>query len=197
MSVHAHLSQSTSSEALRYLRLTRVLHDHIALLVLVVSQRQQNDIALVDPDLLPELATDMRETTCAVEALRLQTSVAEHLDDLRVFLALLLEDELALLVVVLVLSTSPVLTTLRCVSAGFYGVIGVGGGSVRGARSADSATLRRRWKAWWTGFWASSQHVRASPHRAPLPANNKHEKHSTYLSLVLRHIGDCSCVCSK
>ena len=53
------------------LRLTRVLHDHITLLVLVVSQRQENDVTLVDPDLLPQLAADMGETTGAVEALGL------------------------------------------------------------------------------------------------------------------------------
>lgn len=51
------------------MRLTRVLHDHITLLVLVVSQRQENDVTLVDPDLLPQLAADMGETTGAVEAL--------------------------------------------------------------------------------------------------------------------------------
>lgn len=92
--------------------LTRVLHDDIALLVLVVSQRQQNDVALVDPDLLPQLSTDMGEAARAVEALRFQTAVAQHLDDLGVFLPFLLEHELALLVVVFVLATTPVLTTL-------------------------------------------------------------------------------------
>jgi hypothetical protein len=93
-------------------RHTRVLHDDIALLVLVVSQTEQDDIALVDPDLLPQLAADMCEAARAVEALGLETAVSEHLDDLGVFLALLLEDELPLLVVVLVLTPTPVLTTL-------------------------------------------------------------------------------------
>src|SRR5690349_13669086 len=96
--------------------LTGVLHDDVALLVLVVAQGQQDDVALVDPDLLPQLAADVGEAAGAVEALRLQAPVAKHLDHLRVLLALLLEDQLALLVVVLVLSTSPVLTTLRGVS---------------------------------------------------------------------------------
>ena len=93
-------------------RLTRILHDDVALLVLVVSQRQQDDVALVDPDLLPQLAADVGKAAGAVEALRLQAAVAQHLDDLRVLLALLLEDELALLVVVLVLATAPVLAAL-------------------------------------------------------------------------------------
>lgn len=106
-------------------RHTRVLHDHIALLVLVVSQRQQDDVALVNPDLLPQLATNMRQTTCAVEALSLQTSVSEHLDDLGVFLALLLEDEFALLVVVLVLTPTPVLTTLLNVLASLIYAVGL------------------------------------------------------------------------
>jgi hypothetical protein len=98
-------------------RLTGVLHDDVALLVLVVTQGQQDDVALVDPDLLPQLAADMCEAARAVEALGLETAVAEHLDDLGILLALLLEDELALLVVVLVLTPAPVLTTLLCVSA--------------------------------------------------------------------------------
>jgi hypothetical protein len=93
-------------------RHTRVLHDNVALLVLVVSQTEQDDVALVDPDLLPKLAANMCKTARAIEALGFQASVSEHLDDLGVFLALLLEDELALLVVVLVLTPTPVLTTL-------------------------------------------------------------------------------------
>jgi hypothetical protein len=51
------------------IKLTRVLHDHIALLILVVSQTQQDDIALVDPDLLPQLASDMSESARAIETL--------------------------------------------------------------------------------------------------------------------------------
>jgi hypothetical protein len=54
----------------------------------------------------------MGETARAVEALCLQTAVAEHLDDLGIFLALLLEDEFALLVVVLVLTTASILAAL-------------------------------------------------------------------------------------
>ncbi len=55
----------------------------------------------------------MGKTPCAVEALGLQTAVAEHLDDLGVFLAFLLEDELALLVVILVLTPTSILATLH------------------------------------------------------------------------------------
>lgn len=91
---------------------TRILHYYVALFVLVVSQRQENNVALVDPDLLPQLAADMGKAARAVEALCLQTAVSKHLDHLGVFLALLLEDELALLVVVLVLTPTSVLTTL-------------------------------------------------------------------------------------
>jgi hypothetical protein len=52
------------------------------------------------------------QTLLAIEAESLQTTVTQHLDDLSVLLALLLEDELTLLVVVLVLSTTTVLTAL-------------------------------------------------------------------------------------
>ena len=47
-----------------------VLEDYVALLVLVVAQREQDDVALVDPDLLSEFATNMSETFGAVEAER-------------------------------------------------------------------------------------------------------------------------------
>lgn len=99
-------------------RLTRVLHNNITLLVLVVSQRQQDNVALVDPDLLPQLAADMGETAGAVEALGFQTTVSEHLDDLGVFLAFLFEDEFALFVVVLVLTPTSVFTSLVVMLAG-------------------------------------------------------------------------------
>ena len=89
-----------------------VLHDNITLLVLVITEREENDITLVDPDLLAELATNMGQTLLAIEAKCLQTTVAQHLHYLCVLLALLLEDELTLLVVVLVLSTTAVLTAL-------------------------------------------------------------------------------------
>lgn len=55
----------------------------------------------------------MRETLLAVEALSLETTVSEHFGDLSVLLAVFTEDELALVVVILVLSTSPIFTTLR------------------------------------------------------------------------------------
>ena len=54
----------------------------------------------------------MCEALLAVEALGLQTAVTEHLRDLRVLLAVLAEDQLALVIVVVVLSTPTVLSTL-------------------------------------------------------------------------------------
>jgi hypothetical protein len=52
------------------------------------------------------------QTLLAVEAERLETTVTQHLHDLCVLLSVFLEDELTLLVVVLVLSTTTVLTAL-------------------------------------------------------------------------------------
>ena len=54
----------------------------------------------------------MRQPLLAVKAHGLQTAVSKHLRDLSVLLSVLAENELALVVIVLVLSTSPVLTTL-------------------------------------------------------------------------------------
>ena len=46
-----------------------VLEDHVALLVLVLAQRNEDDVAVVDPNLFPELASDQAETLDTVEAL--------------------------------------------------------------------------------------------------------------------------------
>ncbi len=46
-----------------------VLEDDIALLVLVFTEGDEDDVAVVDPDLFPELATDKTETLDTVEAL--------------------------------------------------------------------------------------------------------------------------------
>ena len=147
--------------------LTRVLHDDIALLVLVVSERQEDNITLVDPDLLPQLAADMGETAGAVEALGFQTTVSEHLDDLGVFLAFLFEDEFALFVVVLVLTPTSVFTSLVVMLAG-------ASWHVRG--SAVSPRHGKRREVWASGAGRSGG---AAPPK----------ERSTYLSLVLRHSG--------
>ena len=55
----------------------------------------------------------MRQPLLAIEALRLYSAVTKHFGNLCVLLAVLAEDEFALVVVVLVLSTSPVLSTLQ------------------------------------------------------------------------------------
>ena len=52
---------------------------------MVVAQGQQDDVALVDPDFLAQLAADVGEALGAVEAERFEAAVAEHLEDLCVF----------------------------------------------------------------------------------------------------------------
>ena len=54
----------------------------------------------------------MCQPLLTVEAHCLETAVSQHLGNLRILLAVFTEDQLALVVVVLVLSTSPVLSTL-------------------------------------------------------------------------------------
>jgi hypothetical protein len=85
-------------------------HVHIGFLILVLAKREEDDIALVDPHLLPQFATDMCQSDGSVKALCLKAAVAQHLDDLCILLTVLLKHQLALLVVVLILSTSPILT---------------------------------------------------------------------------------------
>lgn len=49
---------------------------HVALVILVVTQRQQDDVALVDPDLLSKFATNVAKSACAVETLGLEATIA-------------------------------------------------------------------------------------------------------------------------
>lgn len=51
--------------------------------------------------------------------MRFEPPVTEHLRDLRILLAVLTEDELTLVVVVLVLASSPVLASLAGQDSGF------------------------------------------------------------------------------
>jgi hypothetical protein len=92
-----------------------VLENDIALVVLEVSERQEDNITLVDPDLLSHLSTNVGETLAAVKAQSLETTVSKHLNYLSVLLAILLEGELSALVIVLLGTTSAVLSTLSLV----------------------------------------------------------------------------------
>mmetsp|Transcript_16092 Transcript_16092/g.41353 ORF Transcript_16092/g.41353 Transcript_16092/m.41353 type:complete len:231 (+) Transcript_16092:141-833(+) len=92
-----------------------VLEDDVGLLVLEVAQPHQHDVPVVDPHLLAQLPADVAETLDAVEAHRVAAPVAEHFRDLRVFLAFLLENEFALIVLVVVLSSPSVLPSLSFV----------------------------------------------------------------------------------
>lgn len=65
--------------------------------------------------LFPQLATDVTEPLHTVEAHRLQPAVAQHFRDLCVLLLILLEDQFALLRLVLVLTATTVFTSLSLV----------------------------------------------------------------------------------
>ena len=54
----------------------------------------------------------MSQSLLAIETLRLQPPIAQHLYYLSIFLAVLPEDQLALVTIVLVLSTSAIFTSL-------------------------------------------------------------------------------------
>lgn len=92
-----------------------VLEDDVPLVVLVVTKGEKNDVTLVDPDLLAQFATNVGQSSDAVHTLRLETPVPEHLHYLGVFLPVLLERQLALLIVGLVLSSASVLAALSLV----------------------------------------------------------------------------------
>lgn len=60
-------------------RTGRVLENHVTLLVLVITEGEQDDVALIYPHLLPELSSNVPQSPRAVEALRFQAAVAQHL----------------------------------------------------------------------------------------------------------------------
>ena len=59
--------------------ISAVLQDDISLGILIVPQTDEDDVRLVDPDLLPELPTDVTEPFDSVETHRLEAAVAQHL----------------------------------------------------------------------------------------------------------------------
>ncbi|CAL9756149.1 unnamed protein product, partial [Musa acuminata subsp. burmannicoides] len=92
-----------------------VLKDDVGLVVLVVAEADEDDVTGSDPDLLVHLTADMAEPLGAVDAHGLATAVAEHPENLSVLLAVLLEDQLAFLVIGLVLPALAVLPSLTLV----------------------------------------------------------------------------------
>ena len=52
---------------------------------MVVAEREEYDVALVDPDFLSEFASDVGEALFAVEAESFKAAITEHLDYLGIF----------------------------------------------------------------------------------------------------------------
>jgi hypothetical protein len=63
--------------------------------------------------LLPHLATDVSETLLSIEALSLKPAVPKHFRHLCVLLAVFTKNELTLVVIVLIFSSSTVFATLE------------------------------------------------------------------------------------
>lgn len=63
-------------------------------------------------DFLPHFSSNMRQSLFTVETLGLKPPITKHLGDLGVFLSVFTEDKFSLVVVVFILSTSPILSTL-------------------------------------------------------------------------------------
>ena len=65
--------------------------------------------------LFPHLPSNMGQPFLAIEALGFQSSIPEHLCHLSVLLTIFLEYELTLVIVILVLSSSTILSSLRSI----------------------------------------------------------------------------------
>mmetsp|Transcript_3109 Transcript_3109/g.7484 ORF Transcript_3109/g.7484 Transcript_3109/m.7484 type:complete len:260 (-) Transcript_3109:114-893(-) len=90
----------------------RVLVDDVDLFVLKVSLGHQHDVTGGDPYLFAHLSANVSQSGDTVEAKALAPAVSEHLDDLGVLLAVLLELELALGLLSVALSPAAVLSSL-------------------------------------------------------------------------------------
>ena len=64
----------------------RIFEDYIAFLILVIAERKEDDVALVDPDLLAQFTTDVGEPLGAIETEGLESAIAEHFENLGIFL---------------------------------------------------------------------------------------------------------------
>jgi len=95
--------------------ISRVLKNHISFGILIVSQPKQDNVRMVDPDLLPELAPDVTQALHPVEAHGFKTAVPKHFGHLSILLPIFLEDQFSLQAFVLVLTPSPVLSSLSFV----------------------------------------------------------------------------------
>ncbi|GAY51393.1 hypothetical protein CUMW_133880 [Citrus unshiu] len=92
-----------------------VFQNNIGFIVLIISQTDKNNITRTNPNLFVHLTTDVAETLGAVDAHGLASTVPQHPKHLRVFLTVFLEYQLAFLVVRLVLSSLPILSSLSLV----------------------------------------------------------------------------------
>ena len=91
-----------------------VLQDDVPTLVLEITEADKHNVALVDPYLFPQLASNVAETCCTVKTLCLHPPVPKHLCHLSIFLAFLLEDQLSFIQFAVTLPTPPVFTSFAC-----------------------------------------------------------------------------------
>jgi len=91
-----------------------VLQNDVGFAVLKVAQANEDNIALVYPDLLTKLATNVAQTGLAVKALSLKAAIPKHTKHLRILLAVLFENQFALNFA-FVLSSTSIFTTLSFV----------------------------------------------------------------------------------
>jgi hypothetical protein len=106
-----------------------ILDNDIRLVVLEISQGKKNDVSLINPDLEPKmdylhcdgsvkayllahLSSNVCQSLLSIKALGLQASVSQHLCHLCILLSVFSKHQLSLVVIVLVLSTSPILSSL-------------------------------------------------------------------------------------
>lgn len=65
-----------------------------------------------DPYLFSELSSDMTQSCCPIKTVCFQTPIPQHLHHLGILLAVLFEHKLSLVILILVLTPAPILTSL-------------------------------------------------------------------------------------
>ena len=92
--------------------LVLVLQDNVTLVVSEVTKTNKHDVSRVDPNTVLRAATNGAHALDTIHAEFLNKTVSEHAENLTVLLAILLDDELTLVVLSKVLCLLSVLTTL-------------------------------------------------------------------------------------
>lgn len=115
-----------------------IFYNDIGLVVLEVPEREKDNVSLVDPHLrskvgsrsietiraylLPHFASDMCQSLLPIKALCLQSAISQHLCYLGILLSIFTEYKFTLVIVILILPTSPIFPALYSIQVNNHAI---------------------------------------------------------------------------